>query len=191
MRPDKTLIEPRFKESIDRWVRDACPLGGFLRAVLENNLSEAIARGDSEAIDNLGHVVAYLYNDCPGDCSGLARQGPGVDEGDRVPLRARLPVRLQRRSPRAARVPHSGDRVSDYAEMVEQLAQLIGEGPSPREGEAAWWRTLEKELAPIVRKGTPEQQQAVAAVFSAHRAWSERQVKAPACRLVPAPENTE
>lgn len=64
-RPDKTLIEERFKEAIDAWVQDARPTGGFVEAVLSNDLREAIGRGDDEAIDNLPHIVAYLYNDCP------------------------------------------------------------------------------------------------------------------------------
>lgn len=68
--PDKTLIEPRFKESIDAWVKDARPTGSFLQAVLCNDLKEAIGRGDSEAIQNIPHIVAYLYNDCPSGCWG-------------------------------------------------------------------------------------------------------------------------
>ena len=69
-RPNSALIEPRFKESIDRWIADNCPTGHFLRAVLENNLSEAFARGDEQAIENLPHIVAYLYNDCDSRCWG-------------------------------------------------------------------------------------------------------------------------
>jgi len=70
MRPDKNRIEPRFKESLDAYVRTGRPTGGFLRAVLENNLSEAMARGDEEEIDNLPLVVSHLVNNCPAGCWG-------------------------------------------------------------------------------------------------------------------------
>ena len=70
MRPDKRLIEERFKEAIDAWVHDGRPMGHFLTAVLSNDLREAIGRGDDAAIDNLPHIVAYLYNDCPSMCWG-------------------------------------------------------------------------------------------------------------------------
>jgi hypothetical protein len=68
--PNKELIEPRFKESIDRWVENGTPTGSFLEAVLQNNLKEAIGRADFRSLENLPHIVAYLYNDCPADCWG-------------------------------------------------------------------------------------------------------------------------
>ena len=70
MIPNKNLIEPRFKESIDAWVKDGRPTGGFLEAVLRNDLKEAIGRADSNALDNIPHIVSYLYNDCPSGCWG-------------------------------------------------------------------------------------------------------------------------
>lgn len=68
--PKKRLIEPRFKESIDRYIETGCPVGSFLQAVLENNLKEATGRADHTALDNIPHIVAYLYNDCPSKCWG-------------------------------------------------------------------------------------------------------------------------
>ncbi len=68
--PNKELIEPRFKESIDAWVESGRPTGDFLKAVIENDLKEAIGRADISALDNLPHIVAYLYNDCPSECWG-------------------------------------------------------------------------------------------------------------------------
>ena len=70
MRPDLRLIEPRFKETIDAYIKSGRPTGGFIDAVLKNDLKEAIGRGDSEAIDNLPHIVAYLYNKAPNICWG-------------------------------------------------------------------------------------------------------------------------
>lgn len=68
--PDSSKIEQRFKESIDRYVQHKIPTGGFLRAVLENNLMEAIGTADTEAMDNIRHIVCYLYNEVPGNCWG-------------------------------------------------------------------------------------------------------------------------
>lgn len=64
------MIEQRFKDAIDRWVEDACPMGSFINAVLENNLAEALGRADESARENLHDIVKYLYNDVPGSCWG-------------------------------------------------------------------------------------------------------------------------
>lgn len=64
------MIEPRFKEAIDRWVKDACPMGSFVNAVLENDLIQAIGRADEDALDNLKEIVKYLYNEVPAQCWG-------------------------------------------------------------------------------------------------------------------------
>ena len=59
------MIEQRFKESIDRYISTGCPTGDFLRAVLENDLTEAVGRADESAIWNLRDIVVYLYNEVP------------------------------------------------------------------------------------------------------------------------------
>ncbi len=46
------------------------PTGDFLRAVLSNDLREAIGRADDGNLDALIHIVAYCYNDIPGHCWG-------------------------------------------------------------------------------------------------------------------------
>lgn len=68
--PDSSKIEPRFKQSIDIYVTQKIPTGGFLRSVLENNLSEAIGTADIGAMDNIRHIVCYLYNEVPAPCWG-------------------------------------------------------------------------------------------------------------------------
>lgn len=70
MRPDLRLIEPRFKESLDRYVEHGISTGGFLEAVLCNNLSEAVGRADEKALENLPHIVSYIYNELPGGAWG-------------------------------------------------------------------------------------------------------------------------
>lgn len=68
--PNSKLIEHRFKETIDAYVETGRPTGSFIQCVLENDLAGAIGRADLEAMDNLRHIVAYLYNEVPGGCWG-------------------------------------------------------------------------------------------------------------------------
>ena len=60
-----TSIPERFRESIDLYVSDRIPPGGFLTAVLSNNLTEAFYRADDEAIAHMLGIVSYCYNDIP------------------------------------------------------------------------------------------------------------------------------
>lgn len=69
------------RESIDAWVHDARPTGGFLRAVLSNDLREAFARADLDNRAAMFDIVSYLYNECPGLCWGSyerVAEWPGV-----------------------------------------------------------------------------------------------------------------
>ena len=44
--------------------------GHFLTAVLENNLSQAVARGDDSSLAGLPAVVRFLYNNAPSNAWG-------------------------------------------------------------------------------------------------------------------------
>lgn len=68
--PDSSKIELRFKESIDRYVEHKVPTGDFLKAVLENDLAGALGRADLEAMDNIRHIVCYIWNEVPSQCWG-------------------------------------------------------------------------------------------------------------------------
>lgn len=63
------------------WVYDGNMPGGFLQAVLDNNLIEALGRADSENIVALDAIARFVYNWCPMDChslkSGLKREFAG------------------------------------------------------------------------------------------------------------------
>jgi len=63
-------MDARFKNSLDRYVKDKIPTGGFLRAVLENNLKEAFGRADEEATVQMKEIVMYCYNELPYTCWG-------------------------------------------------------------------------------------------------------------------------
>ena len=63
--PNSEPCPENVKKSIDLYVQGGVPTGSFLRAVLENNLSDSIGAADSSNLEALPHIVAYLYNDAP------------------------------------------------------------------------------------------------------------------------------
>ena len=52
------------------YIENYVPVGGFLTAVLQNDLTEAVGRADDHNTANLPAYVSYLYNNAPRDCWG-------------------------------------------------------------------------------------------------------------------------
>jgi len=44
--------------------------GGFLRAVLSNDLTEAVNRGDAESLQNLPAITRYVFSNLPSNIWG-------------------------------------------------------------------------------------------------------------------------
>ena len=63
-------IRPDIKESLDAYVAMGRPTGGFLEAVLCNNLMEAVGRADPYNLGTLHQICGYVYNEIPGNCHG-------------------------------------------------------------------------------------------------------------------------
>lgn len=63
-------IRPDMMEAIEAYIKKRRPPGGFLSAVIQNDLSAAMGRADSENLANLQAFVAYFYNEAPADCWG-------------------------------------------------------------------------------------------------------------------------
>ena len=63
-------IPERIKNSLDRYAQHHVPTGGFLKAVLENDLQEAVARADEDTLMALRTICAYVYNELPSPCWG-------------------------------------------------------------------------------------------------------------------------
>ena len=53
-----------------RWVEDHVAPGGFLCAVIRNDLSEAVALADDNNLPLLPEIVRWFYNEAPGPCWG-------------------------------------------------------------------------------------------------------------------------
>jgi len=67
---DTSLIPSNLVDALERYVKNRMPTGSFLRAVLENNLVEAVGRADSDNIRLLPEIVQYCYNNLPHNCWG-------------------------------------------------------------------------------------------------------------------------
>lgn len=57
-------------ESLVRYVEKGVPTGGFLYAVLSNNLKESLSRADSVNRGLLYEIVNFCYNEIPSSCWG-------------------------------------------------------------------------------------------------------------------------
>ena len=63
-------IPEQILDSLYRYVEKRIPTGGFLRAVLANDLFEAMGRADSECINAILYICQFIYCNCPGGCYG-------------------------------------------------------------------------------------------------------------------------
>lgn len=59
-------VPTRIREALKRYIVDRIEPGGFLRAVLENDLREAFGRADDDNREAMFAIVAYAYNEIPG-----------------------------------------------------------------------------------------------------------------------------
>ena len=55
---------------LERYINHGIAPGGFLTAVLENDLKEAVSRADDINMINIPAYVGYLYNEAPSGCYG-------------------------------------------------------------------------------------------------------------------------
>ena len=63
-------IPDRMQDIVDLYVDEGRVPGDFLKAVLVNDLKDAVGRADDENIKNIPAYIGYLYNECPGACWG-------------------------------------------------------------------------------------------------------------------------
>lgn len=58
------------KNSLNAYVNDKVPPGGFLYAVLCNDLTNAVIKADERNMRQLREIILYVYNDLPSSCWG-------------------------------------------------------------------------------------------------------------------------
>lgn len=56
--------------ALERYLNHGIMSGGFLTAVLENDLAGACGRADHENIKNIPNIVGYIYNHVPSNSWG-------------------------------------------------------------------------------------------------------------------------
>lgn len=64
------MIPAHTKAALDRYVNDRILPGGFLTAVLTNDLFGAVGYADSTNLAALPDIVRYVYNELPSGCWG-------------------------------------------------------------------------------------------------------------------------
>ena len=63
-------LPERFRESLQAYFNDGRPTGGFLEAVLCNDLRESFGRADDTSVMELPGLVAWLWNYAPAGAWG-------------------------------------------------------------------------------------------------------------------------
>lgn len=69
-RIDYKRIPSRLMEGLHRYATSRIPTGGFLRAVLENDLRMACATADDESVQVLRDLISYVRSELPSECWG-------------------------------------------------------------------------------------------------------------------------
>ena len=67
-------IRPDIINTIRKYADHGRPTGDFVKACLENNLSEALARADDTNILVLREIMMYIYWEVPSPCWGSKEQ---------------------------------------------------------------------------------------------------------------------
>ena len=64
------MIPPNIKLAIDNYFDHRQAPGGFIEAVLANDLIEAFKRANDISALHMKDIVDYLYNECPSRAGG-------------------------------------------------------------------------------------------------------------------------
>jgi len=67
---DYSLIPEHTRDGLRRWVFEGVPPGGFLTAMLTNDLQGAVGKADLENIKAIPQIAMFLYNRTPAQCFG-------------------------------------------------------------------------------------------------------------------------
>jgi hypothetical protein len=68
------MIPEHTQAALNRYVEHKIIPGGFLMAVLSNDLFGAVAQADSENLAALPEIVKYIYNNIPSNAWGTREQ---------------------------------------------------------------------------------------------------------------------
>lgn len=71
---DINHIPPTTMDTLKRYIEHGCPPGGFVEAVLNNDLKESYGRADDHNLLAIPAIVAFLFNEAPRRCWGSAER---------------------------------------------------------------------------------------------------------------------
>ena len=68
---DLARVLDRYHGGLARYIMRGVPPGGFLRAIIKNDLMGAVARADDDvSLNDIRGLVHFLYFCCPAPCYG-------------------------------------------------------------------------------------------------------------------------
>lgn len=59
------LLPPHLIEGVERWIEHGITPGSFLRAVIRNDLSQAVLRADEISLEALPNIIRWFLNYAP------------------------------------------------------------------------------------------------------------------------------
>ncbi|MAH48465.1 hypothetical protein CMI37_21750 [Candidatus Pacearchaeota archaeon] len=71
------LLPEHLRGGVKRYIEHGLIPGGFLKAVLDNDLKESFARADETSTARMWDIVKFMYNEAPSQCWGT----PALVEG--------------------------------------------------------------------------------------------------------------
>lgn len=70
---DPFLCPQHLRDSLERYVTDRVPTGGFLRCCLENDFTQAALMATHDNVFMLHHIASFIRNRLPASCWGSAK----------------------------------------------------------------------------------------------------------------------
>jgi len=70
MNPDYSKLPEHMRAGAKLWIENGIATGGFLCAVIENNLKEAFVCADDINLARMRDIVGFFYDEAPGGCWG-------------------------------------------------------------------------------------------------------------------------
>lgn len=81
------LIRPDIRAALDAWGAGTSPgLGGFLSAMVCNDMMEAVGRADLDNLRAIPALCSYLYNRLPSRCWGSKEKAKSWAERHSMPI---------------------------------------------------------------------------------------------------------
>lgn len=71
---DWEMCAPKLRGGLIRWVESGVYPGSFLRAVLANDLHEAVVHADRDSLAGIRSLVLFVYNELPSQAWGSAEK---------------------------------------------------------------------------------------------------------------------